>query len=90
MALQVYTPELGQEKPEAQIEAQLSHYGKHYFIKTPLDLKGQGITFLGELTSEQLVPQAQHKIGWKEYKVTTRAFRKLCEKYAVSKEQLLD
>ena len=37
--LHLYTPEMGERKPETVMEAQLSHYGKHYYINTPLELK---------------------------------------------------
>lgn len=50
-----YTPEMGQEKPEGcQIEASLAYYGKHYFLDTPLHLKGRGITCLRTYTSKEL------------------------------------
>ena len=42
--LHCYTPEMGQRKPEVKMEASLSYYGKHYFVDTPLELKGRGIT----------------------------------------------
>ena len=35
---------MGQRKPEVKMEASLSYYGKHYFVDTPLELKGRGIT----------------------------------------------
>ena len=38
----LYTPEMGQEKPEGrQIEAGLCYYGGHYWLKTSLELKGR-------------------------------------------------
>lgn len=39
----IYHPEMGEKKPECQIEATLAWYGKHYFLKTDLELKGRGI-----------------------------------------------
>lgn len=83
-----YYPEVGEKKPAAQIEAQLCHYGKHYYIKTPLVLNGRGIVHTGTLTPEQLTPAAQDKVGWHTYKVTEAAFDVLCQKYAVTTESL--
>ena len=45
--LHCYTPEMGQRKPEVKMEASLAYYGKHYFVDTPLELKGRGITEVG-------------------------------------------
>lgn len=74
-----YTPEMGQEKPDCQIEASLSHYGKHYYLYTNLELKGRGIT------REQDHPDGRHC-----YCVTTRAYRLLEEKYSISRASYLD
>lgn len=88
--LAIYCPEMKEVRPEAtQIDAHLSHYGKHYFLRTPLMLKGRGIVHQGVETAESLVPTAQHKAGWNKYKVTTAAFEAICEKYNVSMESLL-
>lgn len=88
--LKGYYPEMGEIKPFALIEARLGHYGNHWYLKTPLTLKaGRGITHLRTLTSEQLTPQAQSKVGWNKYKVTEKAFEKLCKQYPVSSECLL-
>jgi len=84
-----YHPEMNEVKPTAQIEAQLSHYGKHWFVKTPLQLKGRGIVFLDTLTADKLTPQGQRLVGWHQYKVTEAAFTKLCEQYDVVSESLL-
>lgn len=91
--LDVFHPEMGEKRAaDAVIDASLSHYGKHYFIKTAphIMLKGRGIKHLNTLTAEQLTPQAQHKVGWHEYKVTIAAFEALCAAHKVSVEQLLD
>ena len=48
-----YTPEMGEEKPDCQIESQLSYYGKHYYLWTSLELKGRGITLQGENKTKQ-------------------------------------
>jgi hypothetical protein len=80
-----YHPEMGEAKPaDTQIEASLGHYGNHYYIKTPLALKGRGISHLHTLTAEELTPAAQHKAGWHEYKVTLAAMGKLEAAYVVS------
>lgn len=64
--LHCYTPEMGQRKPEVRMEASLSYYGKHYFVDTPLELKGRGIT---EITRAALPPPRKNgdcmkKIKW--------------------------
>jgi len=38
-----YTPEMGQHKPHCQMKATLGHYGTHYYVDTPLELRGRGI-----------------------------------------------
>ena len=80
---------MGEARPDAQIDAQLSHYGEHYYLKSQIELSGRGITFLGILTANELTPQAQHKVGWHEYKVTMRAFDAICKNHAVACEMLL-
>lgn len=85
--LKSYYPEMGEPKPESQIEAALSHYGKHWFLKTPLTLKGRGIKHLATYTAITINNPA--KIGWHRYQVTEAAFDKLCREYAVSTESLL-
>lgn len=85
-----YYPEMGEAKPETLIEARLAHYGKHYFLTSQVELKGRGVTFRGTLKASQLTPQAQHKVGYHEYKVTIAAFDKICKQYAVGYEMPLD
>ena len=83
----VYHPELGERKPETKMKASLSHYGKHYFVDTPYELKGRGI-----------VPQEVHwhpgsvyeREGWKSYRVTVKAFEKLEKEYSISMAAYLD
>lgn len=85
-----FYPEMGQKKPEdTQIDASLSHYGRHWFLRTPLELKGRGIVHLGTETAETLTPAAQHKVGWHKYKVTEKAFEAICAKYSVATESHL-
>ena len=83
----VYCPELGQRKPEVQMEASLGHYGGHYYVDTPLELKGRGITEL----SPSWYPGSRKLLeGWRSYRVTRRAFEKLKEQYPIAMESLLD
>ena len=81
----VYWPEMKEEKPEAKIESSLSHYGKHYFLNTELELKSRrGLKFL------------ERRDRWNDgimvnlYKATIRAYEQICEEYDVSHEALLD
>ena len=80
----LYTPEMGQKKPEGcQMEAHSSYYGGHYYIYTPLEIKGRGITFTEKCRSGR-------RTGWNCYRVTNKAFDKLKEQYAISMEINLD
>ena len=90
MALLTYYPEMGESKPEAQIEASMSYNGKHYFLYTPLTLSGRGVEHLGVYQSKDLVPQAQYKVGWNKYQVTRKAFDRIKAEHAVSVQILLD
>lgn len=75
----LYTPEMGQQRPEGcQIEAQLSYYGSHYYLKTTLELKGRGIT------------KDDCRNGINHYTVTKLAYKKLKEIYKISYECFLD
>jgi hypothetical protein len=82
--LKAYYPEMSEPKPEADFEARMSHGGDHWYIDTPLTLKGRGIAHRGTLQSSHLVPEAQHKTGWNQYRVTEAAFRRLAEQYDIS------
>lgn len=85
-----FTPEMGQRKPNCQMEMSIGHYG-NYYIKTPLELKGRGIKFLETFTASQLVGGASSRlVGWNKYKVTDRAFEKLEQQYSISNESNLD
>lgn len=75
-----YTPEMGEEKPDCQIEAQLSHYGNHYHLKTALELKGRGIT----------KDSGDYGDGLNRYAVTKLAYEKLQELYTISYRCALD
>lgn len=83
-----YYPEMGETKPVAQIHASLSHYGRHYFVKTPLTLKGRGIEALGAIAEGRLVKGSPF-VGWNEYKVTLKAMEKLEAQYRIASEMLL-
>lgn len=84
-----YTPEMGGQKPDCQMEASRGYYGKHWFIDTPLELKGRGIEFIKKYQEKDFCSE-DHRVGWNEYRVTNRAFEKLKEKYSISQECLLD
>ncbi len=84
-----FTPEMGQRKVSAQIDASLSHYGNHYFLDTPLELKGRGITFIKVYAAGDFI-RPNHKVGWNSYKVTTAVFEKLKSQYSISMERNLD
>lgn len=80
MATQVYTPEMGQSKPVADIEADLSYYGKHYFLRTALELEtNRGVKFY-QVGDD----------GRNVYKVTIKAYDKLEAQYSISREAHLD
>lgn len=85
-----YTPEMGEQKPDCQMEAQLSYYGKHYFVDTPLELKGRGITLIKQYGENDFSHPGDYRVGWYEYQVTKLAFEKLKEKYSISMERYLD
>ncbi len=85
--LHCYTPEMGDRKPDVKMEATLSHYGKHYYVDTPIELKGRGITELDPCWHEGCKKQVE---GWRSYRVTIKAFEKLKEQYPISMECLLD
>lgn len=85
-----YWPEMGEAKPEAQIEIRNTIGGKSRLV-TKLELpKLRGLTFLQTYRSEDLVPQAQHRVGSHVYEATKLAVRKLAETYTISREMLLD
>jgi len=83
----VYYPELGDRRPEVKMEASLGYYGTHYYVDTPLDLKGRGIVKL----DASWVPGCQKDVeGWKSYRVTKKAFAKLQAQYPIAMEAVLD
>lgn len=87
----LYTLEMGQQEPAGcQMEASLSYYGKHYFIDTPLELKGRGISFIRKYSAKDFTNPNNKKIGWNEYQVTKLAYEKLKSQYAISYKCSLD
>ncbi len=84
-----YTPEMGGQKPDCQMEASRGYYGKHWFIDTPLELKGRGIELIKKYQEKDFCSK-DHRVGWNEYRVTNRAFEKLKEQHTISQELLLD
>ena len=83
-----YYPEMGDKRPESQMEAQIGHSG-HWYCSTPLTLKGRGIKHLQTYKSEDLTPQGQRKVGWNSYRITQDAYKVLEKQYAISNECLL-
>jgi hypothetical protein len=73
-----YTPEMGQRKPNCQMQLSIGHYGG-YFVRTKLELKGRGITLVD--TSES---------GERKYKLSDNAFEKLKTQYSISSVSSLD
>lgn len=78
------------QKIHLRIIGRERHYGRHYHINTPLELKGRGIKKDGVKEAKNLRPNYQYMAGWFEYTVTERAFEKLQEQYTISQELLLD
>ena len=85
--VQSYYPELGDRKPAVKMEASLSFYGTHYFIDTPIELKGRGIVEESACWTKGSQKDVE---GWKTYRVTKKAFEKLKEQYPISMERYLD
>ena len=85
-----YTPEMGGQKPDCQMEASRGYYGKHWYIDTPLEIKGRGIEFVKKYQEKDFCKPGNYRVGWNSYRVTNRAFEKLKEKYSISLECLLD
>lgn len=90
MAMHFHYPEMGEKRrDDSQIEASPGHYGKHYYIKTPLSLKGRGIKHLHTLQPNDFVDPQNRKVGWNEYVVTLLAMENLAKQYVVTGESLL-
>jgi hypothetical protein len=52
----IYHPEMNDPRPLGQLEARLSHNGRHYFVDSPVELSDRGIACLGTLTADQTAP----------------------------------
>ena len=89
MAIISYMPEMGEKKPE-NVQGNVSLWGDHYYIETPLTLKGIGIKFDTVLEAKNLTPQGQYKAGWNVYRASTKAMDKLRNQYDFARESLLD
>lgn len=76
----LYTPEMGQKKPSCDLEATLSRDGKHYLIKSKIELSGQGIR----------PDNYTDKEGRSWYYVTEKAYQKLKKQYSISMKCYLD
>ena len=85
-----YTPEMGEGKPACQMEATRAYYGKHWFVDTPVEIRGRGITFLKKYAETDFCDPSDHMVGWNEYQVTKNAFEKLKAQYSISHEVCLD
>jgi len=88
--VKAYTPEIGERKPACKIEARLCHYGKHYYIDTSEAIKGRGIEFLETYVAGSLTTHGAYKTGWSRYRVTSRAFEILKDKYPICMAAHLD
>ena len=85
-----FTPEMGQRQVNCQMEVTIGHYG-NYFIRTPLELSGQGIRFLMKYAADELFNGRSNRwFAWNQYRVTERALNKLKEQYSISMESNLD
>lgn len=90
MAQHLYHPEMGEKRPECEIEASLCHGGRHWYLRTLLVLKGRGIKLEGQIKPGQMCgPRAAELVGYYQYKVTMRAYDALEAKYEIAVEALL-
>ena len=80
-----YTPEMGQKKPRCQLEAELAHDGRHYFVWSKYELKGVGIG--KTMMSDE---ERRTRPGIKRYYVTARAMSLLKQRYSIASELNLD
>lgn len=91
MSILSYYPEMGEAKPaDVQGNITLSRDGKHWFIETPLSLKGRGILFEQVLQAKNLTERGQYKAGWAVYRVTRAAMNTLVKEHNFAREALLD
>lgn len=83
----LYCTEMGQAKPAALFEARLSYYGTHYYVDTPCTLKGRGIT---EEPANWAPNSQKAREGWKTYRLTEKAYKKLEAEHTIIMEDHLD
>lgn len=90
--IHTFYPEMHERKVNCQLTASLSYYGTHYFVDSPdLLSPGRGIILVSQYTADRFTNgEANPKVGWYEYKVTSRAFDKLKTQYSISMERHLD
>lgn len=89
MPIESYTPEMGETKPEAQMEVSYCYGGGHW-VYTPLTLKtGRSVRFEKTYTAKDLIP-GSYKVGWNVYHVTDKGLKTLEAEYQISREVLLD
>ncbi len=91
MALLTYYPEMQHAKPAAEYEARMN-MDSTFQVRTRVVMswgKNRGCNFIRTLTPSDLVPQAQDKVGMNEYRMTPKAFDRLCKACNVSMEILL-
>lgn len=85
-----YHPQLGGIISEAQIEAEyISIIGKWRVI-TKLELRGRGIKLDKKYTTDNLVPQAQHLVGFNKYYCTDKAMEVLEKNFKVRQPLYFD
>lgn len=77
--LMTYHPEMGQARPQCEIEAKRMFGGTHFVIKTELELIGRGIERKGK-----------EKDGRNKFYVTMKSFNKMVEKYSIALLEYLD
>jgi len=89
--LQTYYSEMHTKPEGCEIDATIGYSGKYRLVCPPyIELSGQGIKHYSTYTAETLTPQAQHKVGYRVYYVTDKAFDRLKIKYQIAMELLLD
>ncbi len=95
-----YYPEMGETiSPEITTHASLGHYGKHYYVDSPLGpdvIRGVGVEYKGRYTVDADVVNLEIKVhkdsklnGLYHYKLTCKAFEKLHQKIDIGYEMLL-
>jgi hypothetical protein len=86
----IHYPEMGERKVACELEARLAYGGNHYFVISPEELKGRGITFVNTYQESDFVKPNNPRVGYHRYRVTMKAFEKLEANYSISMEALLD